>query len=122
MNTCALRLQLIPQTSHSMKPLSIQTNPALSNTLTMNWLAIGDHRFLMTHFNHRPQTGFLILKSPANHHNHPNFKSTIFKQYKKNIFLSQPDRYDSFFFGEAVTTESKFRDHVFCPGASGHAL
>jgi len=34
------------------------TRPGSSNPLTMNWLAIGDHRFLMVHFNRQPQNGF----------------------------------------------------------------
>jgi hypothetical protein len=42
--------------------LIYRTRPSSSNPLTVNWLAIGGHRFLVIHFNRQPQPGFLIVK------------------------------------------------------------
>jgi hypothetical protein len=49
-------------TYHGSQPYPSRLH--MSNPVTMNWPAIQARIFLMTHFNHRLQTVFLILKSP----------------------------------------------------------
>jgi hypothetical protein len=57
----------------------------MSNPVRMNWPAIEERRYLMTHFNTRPQTVFLILKSLANHIKHSRLQINDFLEKIKNL-------------------------------------